>query len=105
MISNIDKLNVKIIVATKPIENYPEKEQGVITEIFQLAITNGINILQDTEIHQCFAIIDKSILWYGNVSFLSYNYSTESTLRIIDETIAGKMREVVIKEKTFCNQQ
>ena len=105
VISNIDKLNVKIIVATKPIENYPEKEQGVITEIFQLAITNGINILQDTEIHQCFAIIDKSILWYGNVSFLSYNYSTESTLRIIDETIAGKMREVVIKEKTFCNQQ
>lgn len=52
----------------------------MIQELFQLASSNEITILQDGEIHQCFVVIDKAILWYGNVSFLSYNYSTESTL-------------------------
>lgn len=97
VIPNIDKMKIKIIIATKPIENYPETEHSMLKEIFQLAISNGITILQDGELHQCFAVIDKAILWYGNVSFLSYNYSTESTLRIIDETVAGKIRDIVIK--------
>lgn len=101
VISNTDKNNIKITIATKPIETYPSTKQSIITEIFQLANSKGIEILQDKEIHQCFAVIDKAILWYGNVSFLSYNYSTESTLRIIYETVAGKMREIITKEKTL----
>lgn len=90
-----------VTISTKPIEIYPEIEKSMLTEIFNSAVSNGITILQDTEIHQCFAIIDKAILWYGNISFLSYNYSTESTLRIIDGTVAGKMRDIVTKEKTL----
>ena len=39
---------------------------------------------------QC-AIIDKSIVWYGNINFFGYNSETNNVMRITDHKIANEM--------------
>ncbi len=39
---------------------------------------------------QC-AIIDKSIVWYGNINFFGYNSETNNVMRIADNKIANEM--------------
>ncbi len=35
--------------------------------------------------------MDKRIVWYGNINFLSYNYSEEIAMRFISESVAGRL--------------
>ena len=43
---------------------------------------------------QC-AIIDKSIVWYGNINFFGYNSETNNVMRITDYKIANEMMEIL----------
>lgn len=43
---------------------------------------------------QNFAVIDRRIVWYGNINFLSYNYSEENAMRFINESVAGKLSDI-----------
>lgn len=43
---------------------------------------------------QC-AIIDKSIVWYGNINFFGYNSETNNVIRIADHKIANEMIEIL----------
>ena len=43
---------------------------------------------------QC-AIIDKSIVWYGNINFFGYNSETNNVMRIADYKIANEMMEIL----------
>lgn len=46
---------------------------------------------------QC-AIIDKSIVWYGNINFFGYNSETNNVIRIADHKIANKMIEMLYSD-------
>lgn len=43
---------------------------------------------------QC-AIIDKSIVWYGNINFFGYNSEINNVMRIADYKIANEMMEIL----------
>ena len=43
---------------------------------------------------QC-AIIDKSIVWYGNINFFGYNSETNNVMRIADYKIANEMIDIL----------
>lgn len=46
---------------------------------------------------QC-AIIDKSIVWYGNINFFGYNSGTNNVMRIADHKIANEMIEILYSD-------
>lgn len=46
---------------------------------------------------QC-AIIDKSIVWYGNINFFGYNSETNNVIRIADHKIANEMIEILYSD-------
>lgn len=46
---------------------------------------------------QC-AIIDKSIVWYGNINFFGYNSETNNVMRIADHKIANEMIEILYSD-------
>ena len=46
---------------------------------------------------QC-AIIDKSIVWYGNINFFGYNSETNNVMRIADHRIANEMIEILYSD-------
>lgn len=68
------------------------KEQGYNEEDL---IGAGIEVkcYEDLSI-QC-AVIDKSIVWYGNINFFGYNMEDSNVMRINDSTIAGELLDVL----------
>ena len=52
--------------------------------------------LQDLSI-QC-VVIDKSIVWYGNVNFFGYNNEDNNVMRICDASIASELLNVIYKD-------
>ena len=61
---------------------------------------NDISIARIDVIHkedlsiQC-AIIDKSIVWYGNINFFGYNNEDNNVMRICDTSIANELLNVI----------
>ena len=55
----------------------------------------GIHVVcNKSQTIQC-AIIDKSIVWYGNINFFGYNSETNNVMRIADYKIANEMIDIL----------
>ena len=65
----------------------------------EIELTNvGIDVICSKEqTIQC-AIIDKSIVWYGNINFFGYNSETNNVMRIADHKIASEMIEILYSD-------
>ena len=48
----------------------------------------GLQIFFKSNIHQKFAIIDQSIVWYGSINLLGYGRSEETMMRLESASIA-----------------
>lgn len=51
----------------------------------------GIDVVCNKEQTLQCAIIDKSIVWYGNINFFGYNSETNNVMRIDDYKIVNEM--------------
>ena len=71
------------------------KEEGV-NEI-ELKNTGMDVVCNKEQTLQC-AIIDKSIVWYGNINFFGYNSETNNVMRIADHKIANEMIEILYSD-------
>ena len=84
--------SAKVTVVTKPIDNYPEKEQGKIDACIKLLEQHGITVRTKDRIHQKFAVMEQRLVWYGSINLLSYgDASEESIMRIESVDIAGEL--------------
>jgi phosphatidylserine/phosphatidylglycerophosphate/cardiolipin synthase-like enzyme len=52
---------------------------------------SGIHLIQKSNIHQKFAVIDETITWYGSINLLSFGYSEESIMRLQSSSIACEL--------------
>ena len=55
----------------------------------------GINIVQAEERSVNCTIIDKSVVWYGNINFFGYNDKEASAMRLADTSVANELLEVI----------
>lgn len=58
----------------------------------------GIDVLYNKEQTLQCAIIDKSIVWYGNINFFDYNTEASNIIRIVDRKIANEMIDILLTE-------
>ncbi len=86
----LDK-NIRIIVVTRPVMDFKEKDRHALQNTLDLLKRNGINLVFKTNIHQKFSIMDQRIVWYGSINFLSYGSSQESIMRIESSNIANEL--------------
>ncbi len=59
----------------------------------------GIELRCDEELSLQCAIIDKSIVWYGNVNFFGYNTGDNNVMRIKDSSIANELLDIVCSKR------
>lgn len=88
--------NTKIVVVTRPAEDFPEKDQKSVIENMQKLESYGIEVRRKAGFHQKFTVIDGQILWYGSVNFLSFGTSEESIMRFTSHDIAGQLLDTVL---------
>lgn len=86
-ILNAVNQNTEIKIVTKTENN------DILSEILGLDENSNCEFIMYDNVFQSFAVIDRRIVWYGNINFLSYNYSEESAMRFISESVAGKLSD------------
>ena len=84
--NTVDK-NIEFRIVTKTENN------DIVREILSSEETINCEFIMYDNAFQNFAVIDKRIVWYGNINYLSYNYSEESAMRFINESVAGKLSD------------
>ena len=85
--------NVKVIVITRPEEDFPKKDLTAWHEAIRQLKIRGVHLIFTPNIHQKFAIIDQKIIWYGSINLLSYGNAEESIMRIESPKIAYELIE------------
>lgn len=88
--------NAKIVVVTRPAEDFPEKDQKSVIENTQKLESCGIEVRHRAGFHQKFTVIDGQIVWYGSVNFLSFGAAEESIMRFTSHDIAGQLMDTVL---------
>ena len=88
--------HAKVVVVTRPAEDFPEKDRKSVVENIQRLESYGIEVRQRAGFHQKFTVIDGQIVWYGSVNFLSFGSAEESIMRFTSHDIAGQLVDTVL---------
>jgi len=82
------KMGVSITIVTRPPESYKEPER--IKECIEY-LQSIVTVVQKSDIHQKFVLIDNRLVWYGNINLLSYGSSEESIMRLESRELAEEL--------------
>ena len=82
---------VKVIVVTRPAEDFKDKDVGVLQGTLNMLRDAGISLVFKSNIHQKFAVIDQRVVWYGSINLLSYGSAEESVMRLVSSNIANEL--------------
>ena len=84
---------ISITIVTRPAESYGEAEQ---TKECMEHLQSFVTVVQKSNIHQKYIIIDNRLVWYGSINLLSYGSSEESIMRFESRELAGEL-EMLLK--------
>lgn len=82
---------VKVIVVTRPSEDYKDRDLAALQSTFDLLRNAGISIVYKSKIHQKFAVIGQNIVWYGSINLLSFGTAEESIMRLESPNVANEL--------------
>ncbi len=86
---------IKIIVITRPYEDYKEDNRLKALRTIEILKDEGVKLLFKSNIHQKFAIIDERTVWYGSINLLSFSNAEESIMRLESSNIANELMKSI----------
>ena len=89
------KAGVRVCVYTRNSVSYERNQWEDVEATLNALKLQGIEVIGEEEIPQRYAIIDESIVWYGNIDFLAYGRKDSGVLRFENADIAGDLLEMV----------
>lgn len=82
---------VKVIVITRPIGDFKNKDTSALQGVLELLKVAGVSLVYKSDIHQKYAMIDQRIIWYGSINLLSFGSAEESIMRLDSPNIAHEL--------------
>ncbi|MBR1560355.1 MAG: helicase, partial [Clostridia bacterium] len=79
---------VKVTVVTRDPDTMPTSSRGAAQTAIRMLQGQRVKIVCQEGIHQKYAVIDGSVVWYGSVNLLSFGASKESIMRLVSGSIA-----------------
>lgn len=87
-----------VTVCTRaPESNRPERRETIRGLIARLE-ESGIDVKTQKDLLYRYAVIDQSVVWYGNIEYLSYSMKDANALRFESPDTAGELLELWKKE-------
>jgi len=88
---------IKVTVITQDPENAyydnPDYVLGLIAEMKSV----GINVVTTSESTECFAIMDRKLVWHGGMNLLGKADAWDNLIRISDQNAADELMEIAVK--------
>lgn len=85
---------VKLTVITLNPEGYPEEKIEDTKRLVEKLKNCGVRIKLQEHMHEHFAIIDKEIVWYGSMNFLSRAKADDNLMRVKSKDVAQELLEI-----------
>lgn len=86
---------VKVTVITRPAEDFKDRDTIVLQNTLDMLKETGIKIVCKSKIHQKFAVIDQSVVWYGSINLMSFGSAEESVMRLESPNIANQLTKSI----------
>ena len=90
---------IKVCIVTKPLANYKENSQRIVAKVTNELEQIGCEIVYKEEAYQKFGVIDKRIVWYGNIHILGYEKESETIMRIDSIEIAEELEQILVEQR------
>ena len=84
---------VSVVVLTLDPEDYPEDGRDQHKSHIEHLVSSGVNVIPRHKYRERFAIIDKSLVWYGSMTLLSNEKDDDSLMRINNPAVAEELLE------------
>lgn len=85
--------DVAVSIHTKDAETYDISKQPEVQSAIALLREIGAQIITPQASLQRFAVIDRKIVWFGNIDFLAFGRKDSDVLRFVDSDTAGELLE------------
>ncbi|MDR3344988.1 MAG: DEAD/DEAH box helicase family protein [Oscillospiraceae bacterium] len=82
---------VTIAIITSPAASYKPEQQELAAALIAYLRECGIHVQEKPRIHQNCAVIDRKIVWYGNMNLLGYNHAETSIMRFENPDVAAEL--------------
>ena len=89
---------VNVTIYTRPSDEYSEDQQTGVTSAITLLESKGMTIVTKKELSQRYAVVDQSVVWYGNIDFLAFSRHDANAIRFENTDIAGELLDICKEE-------
>ena len=89
---------VSVVVCTRMSESYRPEQRDTAEEVILLLKEKGIQVKVQNELFHRYAVIDKSVVWYGSIEYLSYSMKDANALRFESPDTAGELLDLWKKD-------
>ena len=90
---------IRATLISKPPDSYAAKQQAAIVHQHAALAAAGIHLNTTAVLHHRFAIIDRTIVWYGNAHILSKDKADTCLIRISAPDVASDLLSACIEHK------
>ena len=92
----LDKMQngVKFRVITRSAESYTVEQQTRVLTSLQLLENAGAEVTTLPKLTQRYAVIDNSIVWYGDINYLSSSKQDDTAVRLESPELAGELLDL-----------
>lgn len=87
-------LGASVTVCTRVPESYRTEQRDTIEELIAQLEKTGIDVRRRADLLHRYAVIDQSIVWYGNIEYLSYSIKGANALRFESSDTAGELLDL-----------
>jgi superfamily II DNA or RNA helicase len=85
----------RMTVITRPAENYKLPDQPGAAALLKSLADADVRVVVRPDAYQKFAVIDQSIVWYGNINLLGYGSAEESIMRLEQREIGEELLRLI----------
>jgi hypothetical protein len=93
--------NVIVTVVTKPSNEYNENKQQAVKKNIRWLLDVGVKIVESSNLHQRFAVVDQSVVWYGSVCLLGLSGRDDNLMRFDSSGIAQAILKQHFDENAY----
>jgi superfamily II DNA or RNA helicase len=86
--------NVKLRVITRSVEGYSVEQQARVLAAIKLLEEADVEIVMQPKLTQRYAVIDGTIVWYGDINFLSAAKPEDTAIRLESPELAGELLDL-----------
>lgn len=97
---SVQERGVRITIITRYMDYDKYNDGSIHAALSEKLINHGFDVLCFETVSEHFAVIDKSIVWYGSMNFLGREDVEDNLMRIVDVELASELLEIACEGKS-----